>query len=441
MAKEPRSVQVVVYRETDAGRRYLVLLRRREGSPDFWQPVSGSLEPGETFAQAAARELYEESGISDVESLRDLGLVNSFRIAPAWRPLYAPDVTHNLQVAFGACVTAGEVRIDPREHAEHRWEPYARARELMHYEPNRRAIDLVEHGEERAVRRRFRLELDRRAIDLGARTLVMGVLNVTPDSFSDGGRYADLDAAVDRALEMEAEGADLLDVGGESSRPGAQPVTQEDERRRVVPVVEALAHRLKIPISVDTTRAETARAAIEAGAEILNDISALRFDAELAAVAARAKAGLVLMHMRGTPETMQRLAPSDDILAEVERDLLAALDVAADAGVDLARIVVDPGVGFGKTVAQNVELIARLDRLARLDRPVLVGTSRKSFLGRLTGRDTSDRLAGSLASITAAVLGGAHVVRVHDVAPSVDAVRVADAVLDQVVAGGQNRVR
>ena len=427
--KEPRSVQVVVYRETTAGREYLALLRRRKGSPDFWQVVSGSLEAGETFADAARREVAEETGLADLELVEEIGLVDSFRIAEAWRDLYAPDVTHNLQVAFAARVAAGEVRIDAREHVDFRWEPYERARELRHYEPTRRAIDLVERGEHARVRRPFRLELPRRTLDLGSRTLVMGILNVTPDSFSDGGRYFDAERAVARALEMEAEGADIIDVGGESSRPGAAPVAADEEVARVVPIVEALAGQLSIPISVDTTRAATARAALDAGAEIVNDISALRFDPDLARVAADARAGLVLMHMRGTPATMQALAPSGDILADVERDLLAALGAAADGGVEKGRILLDPGIGFGKTADQNVELLSRLDRVARLDRPVLVGTSRKSFLGRLTGRAASDRVAASLASATAAVLRGAHVVRVHDVAATVDAVRVADAVL------------
>ncbi len=427
--KEPRSVQVIIYRETSAGREYLVLLRHHAGSVDFWQPVSGSLEAGESYAEAALREVEEETGFVRVEELTDLGLVSQFRIAPAWLPKYASGVTHNLQVSFAARVGEGEARFDPREHAELRWEPYERAREMMLYEQNRRAIELVERGGASASRRTFRVRLPRRALDLGSRTLVMGVLNVTPDSFSDGGRFMDRDAAVERALAMEAEGAGVVDVGGESSRPGSEPVGAAEEMRRVLSVVEALAGRLSIPISVDTTRAETARAALAAGAEIVNDISALRFDPALAAVVAETGAGLILMHMRGTPATMQTMAPSTDILADVERDLLAAIDAATDAGVAFDRLVLDPGIGFGKTLDQNVELLARLDRLGRLDRPLLVGTSRKSFLGRLTGRDTGDRLAATLASVTAAVLRGAHVVRIHDVAPAVDAVRVADAIL------------
>lgn len=427
--KTPRSVQVVVYRDGPEAREYLLLLRRREGSLDFWQPVSGSLEAGESDRDAAMREVEEETGFVDLVELREIALVNRFRIAPAWRSLYEPDVTHNVQVGFAARVDSGDARIDPAEHVDARWAPYAEARALLQYEPNRRALDLVESGEERSVRRRFVLELPRRRLELGARTLVMGVLNLTPDSFSDGGRFTDRAQAVDHALAMEVAGADILDVGGESTRPGSAPVDADEERRRVVPVVEALATRLSIPISIDTTRAETARAAIDAGAELVNDVSALRFDPSLADVTARSGAGLVLMHMRGTPVTMQRVPPSDDILPEVERDLLVALDTAVDAGIDVERCVLDPGIGFGKTVDQNVELLARLDRIARLDRPMLVGTSRKSFLGTITGRGVDERLAATISSVTAAVLGGAHIVRVHDVAPCVDAVRVADAVL------------
>ncbi len=188
---------------------------------------------------------------------------------------------------------------------------------------------------------------------------------------------------------------------------------------------------MAIPISVDTVRASTARAAIDAGARIVNDISALRFDPHMAHVVASTGAGLVLMHMRGDPATMMRLEPSNDILAEIERDLLVALERAVDSGVALDRVVIDPGIGFGKTLDQNVEILARLGTVARLDRPLLIGTSRKSFLGKLTGRSTDERLAASIASVTAAVLRGAHIVRVHDVGPAVDAVRVADALLDR----------
>lgn len=431
--KLPKSVQVILFRETEGGsREYLVLLRRRAGSEDFWQPVSGSLEPGETFRAAAGREVFEETGLTPTTPLVDLDFVDRFRIAPAWLAQYAEGVTHNTQMAFALRTGRFDVMLDPTEHHEFRWEPYERARALVKYEPNKRAFDLIEHGQDRAPRRRFALVLPRRTLDLGARTLVAGVLNVTPDSFSDGGAFLDLERAVDRALAMEASGADIIDIGGESSRPGAAPVSVDEECARVLPVITRLAKQLSIPISIDTTRAHTARAAIDSGAEIVNDISALRFDPDLAALVASTGVGLILMHMRGNPATMQTLAPSTDITGDVETDLLEALSVALDAGVPVDRIVLDPGIGFGKTVDQNVELVARLDRLRRLDRPLLVGTSRKSFLGHLTGRPTDDRLHATLASVTAAILRGAHIVRVHDVGPSVDAARVADAVLDHM---------
>ncbi len=427
--KRPNSVQVIVYRESESGRQYLLLLRHRPGSDDFWQPVSGSLEDGETFADAAMRELGEETGIERPESLVDIGLVDRFEIAPAWRQLYESGVTHNVQAAFAARVRDAVVSIDDSEHREYRWASCEQARAMLRYEPNRRALELVESGLSHLIRRPFYVSLSRGQLALGERTLVMGILNVTPDSFSDGGTYTDVGRAVERALEMEREGADCIDIGGESTRPGAAPIDAAEERRRVEPVIRALSGRLTVPISIDTTRAETARAAIDAGARIVNDVSGLRFDPELASVAASTGVALVIMHMRGTPETMQKLEPVADINLEVTAALLEAMTVATDRGVDPKRILLDPGIGFGKTGAQNVELIANLDRVAALDRPLLVGTSRKSFLGALTGRSAANRVHASTSSAVAAVLGGAHAVRVHDVAPTVDAVRVADAVL------------
>jgi dihydropteroate synthase len=428
MHKQPRSVQVVVYRDTPGGRGYLLLLRRI-GDDEFWQPVSGSLEPGESEEQAARRETLEETGLADLIDFRDIGLVSRFPIAAPWLHKYAPGVTHNVQVSFAARTEEGTIRVDSREHVRFAWHSASDAIRLLRYAPNVRAVQLVESGDDGAARRHYELSLPGGPLELGRRTLVMGVLNVTPDSFSDGGRFADPARAVAHALAMVEAGADVIDVGGESSRPGARQVGEAEEARRVVPVIRELARELGVPISVDTTRASTAEAALDAGAAIVNDISALRFDPALATVAARYRAGLVLMHMRGDPKTMQKLPPSDDILAEVERDLLEALTVAEERGVPPEAILLDPGIGFGKTVEQNVELLARLSRLARLDRPVLVGTSRKSFLGALTGRETGRRLAATVASVAAAALRGAHVVRVHDVAEAVDAVRVADAVL------------
>jgi len=273
------------------------------------------------------------------------------------------------------------------------------------------------------------LKLRSRTLVLGPRTLVMGVLNVTPDSFSDGGRYLDAEAAVRRALEMEAAGADIIDIGGESTRPGSEPVSAETELARVLPVVEGLRGRLKIPISIDTQKARVAEAALAAGAEMVNDVSALRADPVLAEVVRRARAPLVLMHMRGRPKTMQRRPFARDVMADVTRGLREALVRARRGGIPRSRVILDPGIGFGKSMEQNCELLARLPELARLGCPLLVGTSRKAFLGALAGGAPEERRAwGTAASVTAAVLGGAHMVRVHDVAEMVQVVRVADGI-------------
>ena len=277
---------------------------------------------------------------------------------------------------------------------------------------------------------------------IGERTLIMGILNVTPDSFSDGGQFLSADQAlsVDQAVahaeRMIAEGADIIDVGGESTRPGGEPVSVEEEIGRVVPVIEALAARVSTPISVDTTKSEVARAALDAGAAIVNDISALRFDFYVADAAARAGAGLVLMHSRGTPATMHRMPPVADVMNEVITSLRASIHMAERRGVARESIVIDPGIGFGKTQEQNLELIARLDELiaAFPDYPLLIGTSRKSFIGRILADDSgtpapaSERLHGTMATITAAVLKGAHIVRVHDVKAAAETIRVANSI-------------
>jgi dihydropteroate synthase len=276
-----------------------------------------------------------------------------------------------------------------------------------------------------------------KALPIGQRTLVMGVLNVTPDSFSDGGNFLSLDAALKHAEQMIEEGADIIDVGGESTRPGgAAVVSPEEETGRVIPVIEQLAKRSTIPISIDTTKAIVARAALDAGASIVNDVSALRFDFYIADEAARAGAGLVLMHSRGTPGTMHRLPPVQEIIKEVTRSLNSSVAMATRRGVKPESIAIDPGIGFGKSQEQNVELIAKLDEViaAFPDFPLLIGTSRKSFLGRLLADENREpmppdrRLHATMASITAAVLKGAHLIRVHDVAAAIETVRVVDAI-------------
>lgn len=266
----------------------------------------------------------------------------------------------------------------------------------------------------------------RREISLDV-PLVMGILNVTPDSFSDGGRYADISAALQRADEMIAEGADVIDIGGESTRPGSKRVSADEEISRVVPVIEAISKRLDVPVSIDTSKSAVADAAVDAGAEIINDISGLRFDETIADVAARHKTGLVLMHSRGEFETMHTQPPVEDIITEVEEDLRRSISAAAAAGVAGEQIVLDIGIGFGKTLDQNLKLIAQLDRLVKefARFPIMVGASRKSFLGKLLGKDDpKERLAGNLASAAIAVWNGAKILRVHDVAATVDAVKI-----------------
>jgi len=268
---------------------------------------------------------------------------------------------------------------------------------------------------------------------LGEQTLVMGVLNVTPDSFADGGRYFRTSAAVARALEMQQAGADLLDIGGESTRPGSKGVSAEEEIGRILPVLEKLRGKLRIPISVDTQKARVAEAAVAAGAEIINDVSALRSDPALAEVVRRHRLPIVLMHMRGEPRTMQEGPFARNVLLDVKNGLHAAIARARKAGIARSQIIVDPGIGFGKSYAQNFELLARLRELAALGYPLLVGASRKRFIGAtLATADgewpPDERVWGTAATVTAAILGGAHIVRVHDVAEMVQVVRIADAV-------------
>jgi dihydropteroate synthase len=273
-----------------------------------------------------------------------------------------------------------------------------------------------------------------RTLPIGKGTLIMGILNVTPDSFSDGNQFNSLDQAIEHAERMISEGADIIDVGGESTRPGAGVVSAEEELRRVIPAIEALSTRTDTPISVDTTKAAVARAALAAGAVIVNDISALRFDYNIANEVAKTGAGLVLMHSRGTPVTMHKLPPVADIMEEVVNSLSSSIKMAERCGVKRESIVIDPGIGFGKSQEQNLELIAKLDELiaAFADLPLLIGTSRKSFIGRVLADDdgapapVEERLHGTLATITAAVLKGAHIVRTHDVKAARDTLKVVD---------------
>lgn len=281
-------------------------------------------------------------------------------------------------------------------------------------------------------RKRFLLNLPSRTLVLGDRTLIMGVLNVTPDSFSDGGHFLDPEAAIAHALEMEQAGADLIDVGGESTRPGSEGVSAEEELRRILPVLEGLRGKLTIPVSIDTTKSRVAEAAIQAGAEIVNDVTGLRADPRLAKVAKRHNLPLIMMHMRGEPRTMHKGPFAQDAMQDVIAGFKRSVAVARKAGVPKSQIVLDPGLGFGKSYEQNYELIARIPDLAALGFPLLIGASRKSFVGKaLGGAAKGERAWGTAATVAAAALGGAHMVRVHDVEHMVQVARVADAIVNR----------
>jgi dihydropteroate synthase len=275
------------------------------------------------------------------------------------------------------------------------------------------------------LRKRFEWKLRERTLTLGDKTLVVGVLNVTPDSFSDGGKYSDPDRAFARAVELEEQGADILDIGAESTKPGSVRISEAEELRRLVPVLKRLRSKLTIPISVDTYKAAVAEKALELGAEIINDPSALTFDAELARAVVHSSAGLILNHMRGTPETWTKLPPLKDAIRVIAQELDAAVHRALHAGMDRKHIVVDPGLGFGKRKEQNAEILAQMETLRQLELPVMVGPSRKHFLAKESMDETEFATA---AAVTAAILHGAHLVRVHDVKAMRAVVEVADEI-------------
>ena len=256
----------------------------------------------------------------------------------------------------------------------------------------------------------------------------MGILNVTPDSFSDGGLYFNSERAIERGLALARDGADIIDIGGESTRPYSENVSLKEELARVIPVIEGLKEKLLIPISIDTCKAEVARQALNAGASMINDISALRFDPEMASVAAEAGIPVVLMHMQGTPGNMQDNPSYDDLIPEILDFLRGAIDRAIKSGIKKDLIIVDPGIGFGKSFDHNLEIIKGLNRFASLGRPILLGTSRKAFIGNILGKEPDKRDAGTMATVSAGILNGAHIVRVHDVKMAVETVKVIDAI-------------
>jgi dihydropteroate synthase len=280
-------------------------------------------------------------------------------------------------------------------------------------------------------RKSFAFKARDHVLKLGERSAIMGILNVTPDSFSDKGKYFAPETAVDRAWQIAEEGADILDIGGESTRPGSLGVNAEEESRRVLPILEALAKgtRYPIPISVDTSKSAVARAALERGASIINDIASLQKDPAMGLEAAKYKAGLILMHMRGEPGNMQLIAPSTDILGDIDIWAQEAVARAQTAGVSSDRVALDPGVGFGKTANQNLEIIANLHRLAAAGFPILIGTSRKSFIGAIIKKPADELLLGTCATVAASIICGAHIVRVHDVAAIREIVDVTDAII------------
>src|SRR5579885_3573113 len=276
------------------------------------------------------------------------------------------------------------------------------------------------------MRKTYYWKLKQREIKLGERTVILGVLNITPDSFSDGGKYLEPDRAFARAIELEEQGADIIDIGAESTRPGAAPISAAEELRRLVPVLKRLKGQLAVPISVDTYKAEVAERALDHGAEIINDPSGLTFEPQLARVVSHHNAGLIVNHMRGRPDTWAKLPPLPDVMGTITRDLEATVSRARHTGIERTRIVIDPGIGFGKRKEQNSEIVARLAQLAQLDLPILIGPSRKSFLAHPTEKETQFATA---AAVALSILSGAHLVRVHDVPEMRAAADVADQVL------------
>ncbi|MFQ6034072.1 MAG: dihydropteroate synthase [Candidatus Bipolaricaulia bacterium] len=265
--------------------------------------------------------------------------------------------------------------------------------------------------------------------ELGKRTLVMGILNVTPDSFSDGGHYLEPEQAVAHGLRLIEEGADIIDIGGESTRPGADPVPAEEELRRVLPVIEGIRKESDGMISIDTYKAQVAEAALAAGAGMVNDISALRFDERMIDVLVKYDVPVVLMHMQGRPRTMQEKPQYDDVIFDIINFLKERITAATAAGISTERLIIDPGIGFGKLVEHNLEILRRLDELKTLERPILIGPSRKSFIGRLTGAPVEERLPGTIASLVLGIARGADIIRVHDVREAKQAIQITDAII------------
>jgi dihydropteroate synthase len=275
----------------------------------------------------------------------------------------------------------------------------------------------------------FKLNFSKKTLDISFRTHLMGVLNVTPDSFSDGGNFLDVEDAIRRGIKMAEEGADIIDVGGESTRPGSDPIEIGEELSRVIPVIEALSKEIDIPISIDTYKSEVAKKALEAGAEMINDISALRFDPKMKEVAAEYQVPIALMHIKGTPKNMQENPYYEDVIKEIIEYLRESIQLAKDGGIEEKNIIIDPGIGFGKRLDDNLNILKNLKEFSILNCPILVGPSRKSFIGKVLNLPVEERLEGSLAALAVAIMNGANIVRVHDVKESKRVAGLVDAIL------------
>lgn len=278
----------------------------------------------------------------------------------------------------------------------------------------------------------YEIDINGRIYHLSNQTHIMGILNVTPDSFSDGGDYFDSDKAVERALQIESEGADIIDIGGESTRPGAVKISIEEEERRVIPIIEKLRSKLSIPISIDTYKSRIAENAIKAGAVMINDISGLRFDPVMAYIAAKYKVPIIVMHIKGTPKNMQKNPVYTDLLREVIDYLADSIKIALNAGISKNKIIVDPGIGFGKTVEDNLKIINNLKYFHELNCPVLIGVSRKSFIGKILEVKEKKRIFGTAAAVTASIIKGANIVRIHDVKEMVQVVKITDKIKNNI---------
>ncbi len=280
--------------------------------------------------------------------------------------------------------------------------------------------------------RGFRLNFSEKLLDLSSRTHLMGILNVTPDSFSDGGEFLEVEDAVEQGMKMVEQGADIIDVGGESTRPGSDPITIEEELSRVIPVIKALSKKIDVPISIDTCKSEVAKRALHAGAEIINDISALRFDPQVKEIVAEHQVPVVLMHIKGTPKNMQQNPYYDDVIEEIITYLRDSIQLAKDAGIQKENILIDPGIGFGKRLEDNLIILKNLREFTILECPIMVGPSRKSFIGKILDLPVEERLEGSLAALAVSIMNGANIVRVHDVKESKRVAGLVDRILEAV---------